>query len=197
MRLLFVQAHPVPESFCAALCRAAMDEAGARGHAVRLIDLHACGFDPVLRAAEHRSYADPAQLPADLAPHVEALRWAEGVIFVYPTWWQAQPAILKGWLDRVWRPGVAFTAPPGGGLRPGLPHVRLIGAITTLGAPWWVWTLLMGAPGRKMLLRGLRACTAPRTRSFWLALHDIDTRPEADRRRYLDRVRARVARIPV
>ena len=48
-------------------------------------------------------------MPADLVPHVGALQWAEGVILVYPTWWYAQPAILKGWMDRVWRPGIAFT----------------------------------------------------------------------------------------
>jgi putative NADPH-quinone reductase len=105
MRLLFVHANPVPESFGAALCRAAVEAAREAGHDVRLIDLHEVGFDPVMGAEERRGYTGEGPVPADLVPHVGALQWAEGVILVYPTWWYAQPAILKGWMDRVWRPG--------------------------------------------------------------------------------------------
>ncbi|WP_135450403.1 NAD(P)H-dependent oxidoreductase [Tabrizicola caldifontis] len=198
MRLLFVHAHPVPESFNSALCKAAVDTALARGHDVRLIDLHAEGFDPVMSTKERRLYNEEGPPPPDLRPHVEALQWAEGLIFVYPTWWYSQPAILKGWMDRVWRPGITFTLPtPTQAMRPALTNVRLIGVITTFGSPWWFWTLLIGAPGRKIMLRGLRFCTHPRTRTFWLGLHEMDTQTDAARRRYLDRVRARIARIPV
>lgn len=86
-------------------------------------------------------------------PHVEALQWAEGLILVYPTWWYSQPAILKGWIDRVWRPGIAFTLrDEGRRLRPALANIHLIGVITSFGSPWWFWTFLMGAPGRKIIL---------------------------------------------
>jgi putative NADPH-quinone reductase len=198
MRLLFVHAHPVPESFGTALCQAAMEVARTNGHEVRLLDLHAEGFNPVMSMEERRVYNDGGPPPPDLVPHIEALQWAEGLIFTYPTWWYSQPAILKGWMDRVWRPGIAFTVPtPGQPLRPALTHVRLIGVITTLGAPWWFWAVLIGAPGRKILLRGLRFCTARRTRTFWLALHEMDTQTDAARRRFLDRVRDRIARIPL
>jgi NAD(P)H dehydrogenase (quinone) len=192
MRLLFILTHPDPESFSAALCSAALDAARMAGHDVRLIDLCAEGFNPVMRADEWRGQAGGA-VPEDLQSHVQALRWTEGVIFVHPTWWSAQPAVLKGWLDRVWRPGVAFTLhDEGQRLRPALGNIRLIGVITTFGVPWWQWTILLGAPGRKILLRGLRACTNRRTTTFWLGLHAIETRTDADRRRYVDRVRARM-----
>lgn len=197
MRLLVVHAHPVPESLNATLARAVVEEAQACGHEVRFIDLHAQGFNPVMSAEERRGY-DTAIPPADLLPHIEAVQWAEGLILVYPTWWYSQPAMLKGWIDRVWRPGVAFTmhedAPR---LRPALPNIRLLGVVTTLGSPWWFWTFLIGAPGRKILLRGLRPCTAPRTQTFWLGLHGIDTQPRDAVTRYIARVRARIARIPL
>jgi putative NADPH-quinone reductase len=198
MRLLVVHAHPVPESFNAALCRAAVETARQKGHDVRLIDLHADGFNPVMTAEERRGYTEDVPIPPDLRPHVEALQWAEGLILVYPTWWYSQPAILKGWIDRVWRPGITFTlrtqTEP---LRGALHNVRLIGVITTFGSPWWFWTFLIGAPGRKIILRGLRYCTHPRTRTFWLGLHDMDARTDTTRARFLGKVRARIARIPL
>jgi NAD(P)H dehydrogenase (quinone) len=198
MRLLFVHANPVPESFGAALFRTAVEAAREAGHDVRLIDLHDEGFDPVMGAEERRGYTGEGPVPADLVHHVEALQWAEGLILVYPTWWYAQPAILKGWMDRVWRPGIAFSLrTPTAPLRGALTNVRLVGVITTFGSAWWFWTFLMGAPGRKIALRGLRFCTAPRTRTFWIGLHEMDSQTDATRRRHLDRVRMRIARIPV
>ena len=198
MRLLFLHAHPVPESFNTALCTAAVDAARAHGHDVRLIDLNVEGFNPVMTADERRGYTGDVPLPTDLLPHVEALKWAEGLILVYPTWWYAQPAILKGWIDRVWRPGIAFTLhEEGNRLRAGLTNLRLIGVITTFGSPWWFWTFVMGAPGRKIILRGLRYCTNPKTKTFWLGLHDMDNQTDPTRARYIDRVKARIARIPL
>jgi len=198
MRLLFIHSHPVPESFNSALCKAAVETARAKGHEVRLIDLYAEGFNPVMSTEERRAYHDDGPPPPDVAPHIAALQWAEGLIFVYPTWWYAQPAMLKGWMDRVWRPGVTFSVPtPSEPMRPALTQVRLIGVITTLGSPWWFWTFLIGAPGRRMILRGLRFCTARRTKTFWLGLHEMDTQDAPARARYLDRVRARIERIPL
>lgn len=198
MRLLFVHAHPVPESFNTALYAAAVDSARAKGHEVRLIDLNAEGFNPVMSTDERRGYTEDVPIPTDLQPHIEALQWAEGMILVYPTWWYSQPAILKGWMDRVWRPGIAFTLhDEGQRLRAALTNIRLIGVITTFGSPWWFWTFLIGAPGRKIVLRGLRFCTNKHTRTFWLGLHAIDDQTEVSRKRYIDRVRARIARIPV
>jgi NAD(P)H dehydrogenase (quinone) len=198
MRLLFVHAHPVPESLSTALCTAAVETARAKGHDVRLIDLHAEGFNPVMSTDERRGYTEDVPIPADLVPQVEALQWAEALILVYPTWWYSQPAILKGWMDRVWRPGIAFTLhDEGQRLRPALANIRLIGVITSFGSPWWFWTFLIGAPGRKIVLRGLRFCTNRRTQTFWLGLHEIDDQTDTTRKRYIDKVRARIAQIPI
>ncbi|WP_210530124.1 NAD(P)H-dependent oxidoreductase [Rubellimicrobium arenae] len=196
MRLLVVHAHPVPESFGTALFRTVVEAAEAAGHEVRALDLCAEGFDPVMGAEERRGYNEGAP-PRDpvLLRHIRHLRWAEGIVFVYPTWWYGQPAILKGWLDRVWRTGVAFQLGPKG-LEPALTRIRVMGVVTTLGSSRWLWSLVMGAPGRKILLRGLLGCTGLRTRTFWLALHDMDSSTTAQRDRFLARVRARIARLP-
>ena len=100
--------------------------------------ISAPGGQPCESTKERRSFDDDAPPPADLQPHIEALQWAKGLIFIYPTRWYSKPAILKGWIDRIWRPGITFTVPtPTQPMRPALTHVRRIGVIAKLGSPWW------------------------------------------------------------
>lgn len=193
MRCLVVHCHPVPESFSAAIRDAAVSALAGRGWEVRLVDLYAEGFDPVLGPDERRNM-DRAPTDPRLAPHIENLKWADAILFVYPTWWYGLPAMLKGWLDRVWATDVAFSLPADGGRIVSLvPHIRRVGVITTCGAPWW-WSVLIGQPGRKTILRGIRALCAPRTRTMFLALYDMDRSTPESRAAYLQKVRKRLER---
>jgi putative NADPH-quinone reductase len=118
------------------------------------------------------------------------------MIFVYPTWWYGPPAMLKGWLDRVWIPHSTFLMPERGKpIRPVMTHIRLVGAVSTLGSPWWWWTLIMGEPGRRMLLRGLKPLIAPQAASFWLGLHEMDSVGHRRRTNFLHKVRKKMAQI--
>jgi NAD(P)H dehydrogenase (quinone) len=192
MRLLVVHAHPARDSFNAALSRAVQAGAEQGGHDVRLIDLYGEGFDPVMSATEWRNDATSTAPDPVLSAHASHLRWAEGVVLVYPTWWQGPPAILKGWIDRVWRPGVAFVPDgPGGRLRPLLTEMRLVAVVTTLGAPGWLAAMAMNIAGRRTVLAGLAACAAPGARRLWMALHAMDTSDAARRDSFLGRVRDR------
>ena len=193
MKVLVVYCHPVPESFGAALRDTALTALAARGCEVRLVDLYAEGFDPVLSAEERREM-DRAPTDPKLAPHIDHLKWADSILFVYPTWWYGLPAMLKGWLDRVWATDVAFKLPASGGRIVSLvPHITRIGVITTCGAPWW-WSVLIGQPGRKTLLRGVRALCARRCRTFYLAHYLMDVSTDATRAAFLAKVRKRLAR---
>ena len=100
----------VPDSFSAALRDAAVEALTASGHSVELRDLYAEGFDPVLSTYQRAGvFNETARLP-EVEHHVAALLRADWLILVYPTWWFGMPAMLKGWFDRVWLPGVAFRA---------------------------------------------------------------------------------------
>lgn len=194
MRWLVVYCHPVPESFGAAVRDTAVAALTSRGCEVRLIDLYAERFDPVLGPDERRSYNDRAPDDPRLVPHIENLQWAEGVLFVYPTWWYGLPAMLKGWFDRVWATDVAFKLPADGGRIVSLvPHIKKIGVVTTCGATWWV-SLLMGQPGRKTILRGMRALCAPTARTLYLAHYDMDRSTAESRAAFLKRVRTQLLR---
>jgi putative NADPH-quinone reductase len=197
MRVLVVHAHPVAESFSTALFRVAVDTLAERGHEVRPVDLYAQGFDPVMRRQERIDYHTRGHNVAPVAAALAELKWAEGLIFVYPTWWYSQPAMLKGWIDRVWVPHETFTLPEGNQpIRGLMTNIRLLGGISTYGAPW-LWTRWVGDPGRRVIMRGIRAICAPRCRTFWLALHRMDNLGPEQRAAFVERVRSRLRSLPV
>lgn len=197
MRVLVVFAHPGPGSYGAALRDRAMAALAAGGHEVRLRDLYAEGFDPVLSRVEWERYLDdPGANVAGVQGHVDDLRWAEALIVIYPTWYYGLPAMLKGWLERVWLPGVTFEAAVQKGRRAQgrLRNIRVMVGITTAGSPWW-WIRLVRDPGRSLWTRGMRPIFHPRCRYRWLQLYDMNATTEAGRARFLDRVGAALGRL--
>ena len=120
MRISVILAHPQPGSFNHAIAEAIVATLNETGHVVRFHDLYAEQFDPVLPSAE---IPRDAVLPPQIAEHCAEIAAAEGVVFVHPNWWGMPPAILKGWVDRVLRPGVAYRfaeSDSGGGIPLGL-----------------------------------------------------------------------------
>src|SRR5258708_11632352 len=163
MHVLVIYCHPRPDSFSAALRDAAVAGLTAAEHLVELRDLYAEGFDLVLSAHQRGTYFDEAESIRGLENHVAVLRQAEGLVLVYPTWWFGMPAMLKGWLDRVWLPGVAFRLGGAKVMVPLLTNLRRIGIVTTYGSPWWMlWWV--GWPDRRIVARGLRPLCATECR---------------------------------
>lgn len=120
MRILIVAAPPRPESLTARLVMAARDEL-ERQHDVTVLDLAAIGWDPVVRPADHGLDAFDAplgetaaralasgSLDATIVEHQRLLREADLLVLMFPLWWFGMPAILKGWVDRVFTQGFAF-----------------------------------------------------------------------------------------
>jgi len=105
MKVLLVIGHQRPGSFCHALAAAAREELSAAGHEVIYHDLYQEGFDPVLPQAEIPPHAD---VDPAVRRHGDELAAADGYLVVHPNWWGQPPAILKGWIDRVFRQGIAY-----------------------------------------------------------------------------------------
>ncbi len=190
MKLLLVFCHPDPHSYGAALRDTAVQALTGAGHELRQIDLYAEGFNPVFSAAEKGTYlSDTARNIEGVAAHVEALRWAEGWVVVYPTWFYGAPAMLKGWLDRVWLPGVSFRIASAKQRTIGgeLSNIRLFVGITTSGSPWW-WLKVIGDPGRSLFMKGLRPLYAKRCRMKWLQLFNMNHVTAAERQAFVARV---------
>jgi NAD(P)H dehydrogenase (quinone) len=196
MRALVVYCHPDPGSFNAAVRDVILNKLAGQGAEMRVHDLYASGFTPVLTGPEWAGYLTCPDNTAAVADHVADVRWADTLIFIYPTWWYGLPAMLKGWLDRVLLPDVAFLMPDAAhkNIRPGLQHITRLGVFTTCGASRWL-TLVVGAPGKRTLLRGVGFICAPRRRTAFAAHYLMDSSTPASRAAHLNRVAAKMDRL--
>jgi putative NADPH-quinone reductase len=186
MRVLVLFAHPVETSFGAALHRAVVEALHRAGHEVDDCDLYAEGFDPVLSRAERLGYHDLAANRAAVAPYVERLLAAEALVVVSPIWNFGHPAMLKGFLDRVFLPGVTFVMRDGRVQRGPL-KLRKFAAVHTYGGTRRVaW--LVGDPPRRVMMRVIGGLLAPRAPKRYLALYDMNNATDADRAAFLARV---------
>lgn len=105
MNVSVILAHPNETSFNHAIAHAAVAQLERNGHVVAFHDLQKEAFDPLLLATE---IPRDAVLPEAIKVHCDEIAEADGIIIVHPNWWGQPPAILKGWIDRVIRPGVAY-----------------------------------------------------------------------------------------
>ena len=188
-----IQAHPVEESYSAAIFTTAVDALEARGHEVRSHRLYREGFRAAMTTAERHAYhSEQPVLDPLVAAHITDLQWAEALVFVYPTWWSGLPAILKGWLERVLVPGVAFRMDERTNkVRANLGHIHRIVGISTYGSSR-VYVRLMNDGGRRTLLRALRMLCARTARSQWLGLYGMDGSTAVERAAFLTRVERRL-----
>lgn len=196
MRALVVYCHPRGDSFTAAVRDVVMARLADAGAEVRLTDLYGRDFQPVLTPGEWTGYLNCPQNIDPVQRDVEDLRWCDTLIFVYPTWWYGLPAMLKGWLDRVLLPDVAFLMPDrdGGIIRPGLHHITRLGVFTTCGASRWL-TWFVGAPGKRTLTRGVGLLCHPRKKTAFAAHYLMDSSTADSRARHLQKVGTQMDRL--
>lgn len=194
MRVLMVRAHPVRESLVQAAGDRAASAMTRAGHELRQMDLYADGFEPIVSEEEWRARNSGAALPPELQSYADALHWAEHLVLVYPTWFGGFPAMLKGWLDRVWVSEVVDeTATGSRRTRSRLRHITRLTVVTTHGGSKFM-NSLGGEPGRRMVRRRIRSLCSRSCRPRWVALYGNDRCARAKRVEFLDSVERRFAR---
>jgi putative NADPH-quinone reductase len=186
MRVLVIYCHPVETSYNAALHRATVEALTAAGYEVDDCDLYAEGFDPVMSRQGRIEYHDEAINTKPVQQYVDRLRAAEALVLVSPIWNYGYPAMLKGFTDRVFLPGVSFRL-ENGVTKPNLWHIRKIAAVHTYGGSRFR-TILMGDSPRKAFKRTLRALVHPLARNRYIALYDMNRNRERALKAFLERV---------
>jgi NAD(P)H dehydrogenase (quinone) len=177
---LVVYTHPDPTSFTATVRDRVVSTLTRGGGTAEVLDLYAGAFDPVFTGEDLRRHDEHLPATGIIAEHVEVLRRARVVVFVYPTWYGGPPAMLKGWIDRVFTLGLP------------LHNIRRLVVVTTHGSPKRV-NVLGGEPGKRMIFRTLRVLCHPFARSRWIALYGIDRSSDGERAAFLERVERRLS----
>lgn len=193
-RVLVVYAHPEETSYCAALRNLVVKTCTLRGAEVRVHDLYAEGFSAVLSANEWRLRDGEPETKPHLKQHYADVEWCDMLVFVYPTWWSAPPAILKSWIDRVLTNEVAWTLDSATGhALPNLRNVTRVVAVTTHGRSKSI-NFWCGQVGRFTIVRAVRRLCSWRCRAHWLALYSLDRSTRFERDRFMQRVERRLRR---
>lgn len=136
-RILILDGHPDAESFCAALHQAYKKGALTSGAEVRSLAIRDLSFEPNLA----HGYRKRTELEPDLLAAQESIRWAEHLVVIHPVWWGSFPALMKGFLDRVFLPGFFFRKDPKSPRWEKLLVGRSGRIIYTLDTPWYLWWL--------------------------------------------------------
>jgi putative NADPH-quinone reductase len=146
---------------------------------------------------ERLDYHNPASNERLVKRYDDQLATTEAIVLVYPAWWYGMPAMLKGWFDRVWLPGVAFDVLPDGTVTTErLKNIRRIAVVTTYGGSWWMVRVALGDPARKVIgRRAVRALCARGCRVDWHVHYNMDRATPRQLAGFLDRVRAGMRRL--
>lgn len=192
MRVHVVYAHPLQDSLAAKLHDVVVEELTRAGHEVDDLDLYADGFDPILSADDRKNYHDIAINRDKVASYVARLQRAEALVLCHPVWNFGWPAILKGYVDRIFLPDVSFVLKDGK-IGPGLTNIRKLATVTTYGSKRWR-AMVLGDPPRKNATRFLRVVCNRRVKVDYHALYDINNVTPQRVERFLDKVRLEMAR---
>ncbi|MGV8833345.1 MAG: NAD(P)H-dependent oxidoreductase [Devosia sp.] len=175
MRVHVIHAHPVETSYNRALFSAVVESLEAAGHTVDALNLYDEDFPAVMTREERLGYHDvPGNLTPAIKPYVDRLRAAEAIVLVHPVWNYGYPAILKGYFDRIFLPGVSFTMEGGddrGQLVPCLSNIKKVAFVTSYGGNR-IRTWIMGDPPRRLAMRW--GWVTFRARPQYMALYDMN-----------------------
>ncbi len=149
MKALVVFTHPNPKSFNKAILDTVTSELQKKNAEVRVKDLYAMNFNPVLSGSDFQQLI-AGQVPQDIATEQADITWADTIIFIYPIWWWGQPALLKGWIDRVFSHGFAYQQNEQGVV--GLLKNKKSLVITTSGSDEATWDQTAAAQAIKRVI---------------------------------------------
>ncbi len=187
MKILVVYAHPLEMSFVSALHARIIETQRAGGHVVDDLDLYAERFDPVMSREGLLHYVDTRTNTREVEPYVARLRAAEALVLVFPVWFDGLPAILQGYFQRVFLPGVSLRIDEAGLFHPHLLHLRRLAAVCTYGESQRDVAAKRN-PARRFVRYNIGALIDPNGRFEYITLYDMNFTTAPRRAAFLQRV---------
>lgn len=181
-KILIILGHPHEESFCSGLADAYAKGAVSAGHEVHRINLGELEFDPVL----HKGYHEMQELEPCLLDAQDKMRRADHIVFIYPNWWALMPAVMKGFIDRIFMPGFAFQYDGKSSMPKKLLKGKTARLLVTMDTPPWYYRFYLKSPGHNVMKRSLLGFCGIKTSgvTVYTVMKDSD---EARRKKWLDK----------
>ncbi|ALP36828.1 NAD(P)H dehydrogenase [Paenibacillus sp. IHB B 3084] len=204
MNVLIVFDHPygasasenVPHqrSYSAALLASVMRGLTTKGHEIDLVDLHKDGFNPVMSSEELASWRQKTTIDPLVINYQQRLIAADHIIFIFPIWWEAMPALTKGFLDKVFAKGIVYEEiKPGRPFKCLLPNIKGVSLLTVMNTPDFFYRWIFGNPITKILFRGTFRKMGIRENLHWYNYTGMSNRSLDARVKYLDKTEQRFA----
>lgn len=156
MKVLIVFNHPYEGSYCNAILNSVYRGLHQANHQVDVINLDKDGFNPIMTSRDLRAFKDKQPVDPKVIKYKGMLEKADHVIFIFPIWWELMPALMKGFIDKVIFPGVAYdyVNESNTRMKPLLTNIKGITVITTMNTPNILYRLVFGNAVQKALMRG-------------------------------------------
>jgi NAD(P)H dehydrogenase (quinone) len=182
-KILVINCHPDKESFNFALAHAYREGALQAGAEVEEIEIAALQFNPNLQ----HGYRQRTELEPDLLQAWQKIQWADHLVWIHPVWWGGMPAIAKGFIDRLFLPGMAFKPREGSVWWDKLLKGKTAHIISTLDQPGWYYRLMFGRPSVNQLKKStLQFCGITPVRVSYIGI--VKTSTAAQRGKWLEKV---------
>ncbi|MEK4665283.1 NAD(P)H-dependent oxidoreductase [Priestia sp. FSL H7-0729] len=182
-KILIIQGNPVSPSYNGAIAEAYRKGAVQAGAEVRMITLNELEFNMNLEGG----YRNKLPLEPDLLEAQEAIKWAEHLVWVFPIWWGGPPALLKGFVDRIFMPGYAFKYQKGKPFPDQLLKGRTARMITTMDGPSWYFKWFQGEPAHKMMKISTFAITGIKPVRI-TTVDQVGKKSDEQRKNWLDKI---------
>lgn len=186
MHTLVILSHPYAKSYCHALFERVVLTLEQAGHSVDRLHLDEEEFDPIIRSSDLAVYAKGQSVDPLVPAYQARIDAAQQLVFIFPIWWEVMPALLKGFLDKVFTKDWAYK-PSKLGVKGNLGHIQRAVIVTTMNTPKWAYRWLYGDAVQRVLARGtLRKCGVRKV--VWVALSPVSHVSDAKRKAWLKHV---------
>lgn len=182
-KILVIDGHPNKDSLCFSLAEAYIEGAKMAEYEVKKLRLIDLDFDLILRYG----YQKRMDLEPDLQSALKLLKWADHLVWVHPVWWSALPALVKGFLDRLFLPSLTYNTIPNSYRLEGLLKKKTAHIIATLDQPGWFYRLYFGAPSEKQLKSSLKLCGVKTKQVCYFGI--VKTSTDEQRKAWIEKVK--------
>lgn len=198
MKVVIVFNHPYEGSFCSAILASVEQGLQRANHEVDVINLDKEGFNPVMTSQDLRAFKDKMPIDPKVLEYKHRLEQADHIVFIFPIWWELMPAMMKGFIDKVIFPGVAFDYKNDSNTRmkPLLTQVKGLSLITTMNTPRILYRLIFGNAIQKALMIGTFWKLGYKNRK-WISFNMVKSVSEEKRKMWLKRVENAFSNIKV